>query len=329
MVDELFDMIQSELRLDVFFNYRFADGQLRLEAHGGLSPQEAAAGATLELGQAVCGCVARDRRPVHATAVQSSDDPLVAFVKDVGLDAYACTPLIQGRELIGTLGFGRRWAERFDEDELHFLHTICSYVALAKHRLNSERQLRDALDRTRRLLAELNHRVRNSLQLITSIVALEASGQSEEARHALAHVGDRISVVAAAHQRLYAGGEPDRIEMGALLTAMIRDLVDPPASSIDLQWSPDDDHWLPTDQAIAFALAFDELLRSVPAGSATSVRAIRLAFGEGDGAFQLRVLGAAPPPAPGRILALLLRQLRAALVADADGTGYSVTVPVR
>jgi GAF domain-containing protein len=125
MVAELFALIRDELRLDIFFNYRLDDGRLVLEAHGGLSEAEAASGASLEIGQAVCGCVARDRVPAHATGVQASADPLHDFIRGLGLDAYACTPLIYGGTLIGTLGFGRRWADRFSEDELSFLHTVC------------------------------------------------------------------------------------------------------------------------------------------------------------------------------------------------------------
>lgn len=142
MVDELFGLIQSELRLDVFFNYRLEAGRLVLEAHGGLTPEQAAAGAELDLGQAVCGCAARDRQRFHVTGVQQSEDPLVAFVRDVGLDAYACTPLLHGDRLIGTLGFGRKWADRFTDDELSFLHTLCHFVALAKYRLMVEQELR-------------------------------------------------------------------------------------------------------------------------------------------------------------------------------------------
>ncbi|GHH26568.1 hypothetical protein GCM10008023_41320 [Sphingomonas glacialis] len=38
MVDELRALIQSELRLDVFFNYRPLGGRLVLEARDGLTP---------------------------------------------------------------------------------------------------------------------------------------------------------------------------------------------------------------------------------------------------------------------------------------------------
>ncbi|MDT8758902.1 GAF domain-containing protein [Sphingomonas psychrotolerans] len=213
MIEELFDLIRSELRLDVFFNYRFDGDRLVLEVHGGLTPAQAEAGAVLEVGQAVCGCVARDRTRVHATAVQASDDPLVAFVKHVGLDAYACTPLIHGSELLGTLGFGRRWVDRFNDDELSFLHTICHYVALAKFRLRVEEELRRGVAERERLLAELNHRVRNSLQMAVGVVAVEARSAGDAAvREALQRAVTRLEVLAVAHRPLYAGSSVGGID---------------------------------------------------------------------------------------------------------------------
>ena len=171
MVEDLFELIRAELKLDVFTNFRFepADGKLTLVAYSGFTDAEAQEVATLTFGQAVCGCAARDRQPMHATDIQASDEPLTAFVRAIGLNAYACTPLIWGDALLGTLGFGRRSPARFDADELKFLHTACRYVALAKHRLMIEDELRASLVAKERLLSELNHRVRNSLQLVASL----------------------------------------------------------------------------------------------------------------------------------------------------------------
>ena len=262
MVDETFALIQDELKLHVYINYRFdeADGALILEAHGGLDAAQAEDIARLEIGQAVCGSVARDRQPVHATHVQSSGDPITSFVKAIGLDAYACTPLLVGQRLLGTLSFGRRWTDHFEGDELQFLRTVCHYVALAKYRLGVERELRDAVDIRERLLVELNHRVRNSLQLVTGLVALEAAATpSLEGRTALRAVGERIFVVAAVHQRLYVAGEPDRIEMGALLKGLAADIGG--SARVPVAFDSDEDHWLPVEKAVALALAFDELLR--------------------------------------------------------------------
>jgi len=159
MIDYLFEMVRDELLLDVYFHYRAEpDNLLVLEACGGLTPAQKAAGARLQFGQAVCGMVARDRTPRVVAQVQASDNPMTDFIRDVGLDSYACTPLLYGEVLLGTLGFGRRSGVPFTETELRFLRTICSYVAVAKNRLLVEAEMlaamkaRDALEKAQRAL---------------------------------------------------------------------------------------------------------------------------------------------------------------------------------
>ncbi|WP_157105457.1 sensor histidine kinase [Sphingomonas sp. TDK1] len=159
MIDYLFEMVRDELLLDVYFHYRAEpDHLLVLEACGGLNEAQQQAGARLQFGQAVCGMVARDRTPRVVAQVQGSDNPMTNFIRDVGLDSYACTPLLHGEVLLGTLGFGRRSGVPFTETELRFLRTICSYVAVAKNRLLVEREMlaamkaRDALEKAQRAL---------------------------------------------------------------------------------------------------------------------------------------------------------------------------------
>ncbi len=145
MIHEVFELIAAPMRLDVFFNYRLTESdELMLAAHAGISDAMAHAGQTLSLGQAVCGCVARDRLPAHATDIQASDDPQVAFIKAAGLTAYACTPMLVGDRLLGTLGFGRRGETAFTDDELSFLRTIATYVAMATERLRVETALAES-----------------------------------------------------------------------------------------------------------------------------------------------------------------------------------------
>lgn len=159
MIDYLFGMVRDELQLDVYFHYRAEpDNLLVLEACGGLTQAQKEAGARLQFGQAVCGMVARDRTPRVVAQVQGSENPMTNFIRDVGLDSYACTPLLHGEVLLGTLGFGRRSGVPFTETELRFLRTICSYVAVAKNRLLVEAEMlaamkaRDALEKAQRAL---------------------------------------------------------------------------------------------------------------------------------------------------------------------------------
>lgn len=256
MVDELFTLIRTELRLDVFFNYRLHDDRLILEAHGGLTDAQAADGGELAIGQAICGTVARERRPRHATSLQRSEDPMVAFVKNVGLDAYACTPLVHGDVLLGTLGFGRRWADRFTADELSFLHTVCHYVALAKYRLRVEEELRLAVTSRERLLAELNHRVRNALQVAVGLVAMELAAYPDPSEGAaLKAAADRLQVLAIAHRPLYATGSPDTVDVAALLASVVEEASTGVSLAAVSVARP-----LPVEAAVAFALLVHTLL---------------------------------------------------------------------
>jgi len=250
MVEDLFTLIGDELRLDVFFNYRLEGDELVLETHGGLTPGEAMSFDRLAMGQAVCGCVARDRRPIATFGVQTSNDPMAQFVRTLGVDAYVCTPLMHGPTLLGTLSFGRRWTDRFDPDELAFIRTVCHYVALAKHRLRIEAELRAGIASRERLLAELNHRVRNALQTAVAVVRLGAADTVDDAaRGALAGAAARLEVLAAAHRPLYATDRPSRIDIAGLIESLVDRSDDEPVD-IAVTGAPA----LPIEQAAAVAL---------------------------------------------------------------------------
>lgn len=318
MVDELFGIIRRELCIDVYFNYKLEGEKLVLEAHGGLSEQQARDGSVLELGQAVCGCVARDRVRHHAKQVQASEDPLVAFVKAIGLDAYACTPLIHGSDLLGTLGFGRKRTAQFTQDELHFLHTICHYVALAKHRLRVEQELRERILERERLISELNHRVRNSLQIAVALVALEArAAVSKEAGDALSRTRGRFEVLATTHRPLYAGAIASTLEMLEVLSDAIAG-----EAEISKESQP---CWLSAQEGIVLALIARSLLNQPGKGrplltttAATANLRMELTLhGSGWDRNDL-------PEIEERICTMLLRRLQAVLTFTPEGTKISV-----
>ncbi|MBC9032382.1 GAF domain-containing protein [Sphingomonas sp. JC676] len=165
-LDRLFRMIRTELKLDVFFHYSYdEDAGLDLAAHGGLTADEAEAGARIQVGEAVCGWVAQHRKPLIASHVQDSIEAHDAFARRMGLDAYVCTPLLHAGKLLGTLAFGRRGTLSFDETEVRFLQTLSSYVALAKHRIGTDDALRAGIAERERLLAERGDMERRVIEL--------------------------------------------------------------------------------------------------------------------------------------------------------------------
>ncbi|WP_156348528.1 histidine kinase dimerization/phosphoacceptor domain -containing protein [Sphingomonas sp. Leaf23] len=319
MVDDLFTLIADELRLDVFFNYRIDGDELVLETHGGLTPGEATAFDRLAMGQAVCGCVARDRRPITAFGVQTSDDPMAQFVRGLGVDAYVCTPLMHGSTLLGTLSFGRRWTDRFDADELAFIRTVCHYVALAKHRLRIEAELRAGIASRERLLAELNHRVRNALQTAVAVVRLGAADTVDDsARTALAVAAARLEVLATAHRPLYATDSPSRIDIAALIDSLVERSDDEP-----VEITVSGTVALPLEQAAAIALLTHALVTAEP-DAVTAITIARLPE-----ALSIILTGPAmgqanPVLDDSRLVRGLARQLRATILRDGERLTLSV-----
>ncbi|MET3527019.1 sensor histidine kinase [Phenylobacterium koreense] len=93
----------------------------------------------------------------------------------------------------------------------------------------------DAAERLSRLLAdrtllldEVNHRVKNSLQQIASVVRLQSrSVEHADAREALDKTLDRIMAVGRVHEQLYQPGETvGRFHAGHYAESLARDLVD-------------------------------------------------------------------------------------------------------
>ena len=179
MMRGLFARIAPQFGLDAYFNYMLDEtgDALRMESCVGIPEDEARKIHRLDLGQAVCGAVALQRRPIVATRVQESDDPKVQLIKGYGVRVYACNPLLAGGRLLGTLSFASRSRDDFEPDELEFFETICHYVAYAYERLRLIRRLREADRRKDEFLATLAHELRNPLAPIRNAVQiLKAEG---------------------------------------------------------------------------------------------------------------------------------------------------------
>lgn len=103
-------------------------------------------------------------------------------------------------------------------------------VILANTRLERRveertQQLTSARDRAEILLAEVNHRVANSLALVASMVGMQARATSStEARVALSETQSRISAVAVVHKTLYTSGDVQSVALGDFLPSLLEQL---------------------------------------------------------------------------------------------------------
>ena len=115
-------------------------------------------------------------------------------------------------------------------DDFFDLLASSFHQALEKVRLRSakevaEEELRASNARLEALLGEVNHRVSNSLQLVSAFVHMQASVLSDTvAKGALLETQQRIQAIAQVHRRLYSSGDVEFVSMDDYLRALIVEL---------------------------------------------------------------------------------------------------------
>jgi len=110
------------------------------------------------------------------------------------------------------------------------------------------------------LLREVHHRVKNNLQIVSSLLAMQGDRtESDEARAALEHSGTRVRSMALVHQLLYGGKNlayVDLAEYARVLAHELRSALEPRAE-LDLELHPAD---VTIETAVPCALVLNELL---------------------------------------------------------------------
>jgi two-component sensor histidine kinase/PAS domain-containing protein len=103
-------------------------------------------------------------------------------------------------------------------------HALVSAVDMGA-RLAAERALQAALVEKVTLLQEVHHRVKNNLQIVSSLLGLQADRVgSEDARVALLESTHRVRTMALIHQQLYIGETFSQIDFAAYTRALVGEL---------------------------------------------------------------------------------------------------------
>ncbi|MGB8491424.1 MAG: PAS domain S-box protein [Bacteroidales bacterium] len=146
--------VMEFLDCQVFFNYLVDEtrGKLHLNSYGGISGKTAGTIEWLDIGSAVCGCVAQEGSRIIAENVQEIEDPRTAMVRSFGVRAYACHPILSPDKVIGTLSFGSKSRDRFSEDDLSLMKAVTDQIAIAIARKKNEESIISSETRYRNLM---------------------------------------------------------------------------------------------------------------------------------------------------------------------------------
>lgn len=114
------------------------------------------------------------------------------------------------------------------------------------------------LEQKQLLLDEVNHRIKNSLQIVSSILSLDAqSAGGAEARARLRGAAARVQAVASVHELIYKSGQVTTVEISGYLRDLCRTLETSAQGSVSCQ---SESLTISIDKAISMALLVNELV---------------------------------------------------------------------
>lgn len=133
--------------------------------------------------------------------------------------------------------------------------------------LNEKRELEKAkraleveLRQKELLLKEINHRVKNSLQIVSSILELEVrQANNAEAADALRNATARVLAIAAVHERLYTGEDASAVRLDTFLSDLSQDIGRAYGCPDGITFAGEPIS-VPVDVAIPLALVLNELV---------------------------------------------------------------------
>jgi two-component sensor histidine kinase len=160
----------------------------------------------------------------------------------------------------GVLEADSRSEGEFSEKDIAFLQGAANILGMAIEQQQYQRKLQSALARHQVLLKEVNHRVKNSLQVISSMLHLQASaaGSTELSGH-LSEASTRISAVGRAYERLAYNPDYENIDLVSYLREVVDDL-EAAVSPYKIQLEAPDEIPFGADRAILVALIINELV---------------------------------------------------------------------
>ncbi|MDZ7316816.1 MAG: PAS domain S-box protein [candidate division KSB1 bacterium] len=140
-------------------------------------------------------------------------------------------------KLVGVICFEHVGETRFwHEDEISFAAQISDQITQAildDERRKVERALRNSIDEITILLKEVHHRVKNNLQIMSSLLNLQAARTTnQEVLAALRDAGSRIRSMALLHETLYRTGNMAQVNFAEYVEIICGVLVRTFGSSI-------------------------------------------------------------------------------------------------
>src|SRR5579863_8841780 len=160
----------------------------------------------------------------------------------------------------GVLEVDSKSEGEFSERDIAFLQGAANILGMAIEQQQYQRKLKAALDRHQVLLKEVNHRVKNSLQVVSSMLQLQARSVGDPAlSERLTEASSRVSAVGRAYERLAYNADHESVDLVEYLRQIVGDL-EPTVAPCKIEFDAPEEIQFAADRAILVGLILNELV---------------------------------------------------------------------
>ena len=187
-----------------------------------------------------------------------------------GLVSYISVPLSMEQEIVGNLSISSEIPNVFEDNHKEILLYLSNQLAVAIHQAQLQikikihaQSLQNSLSEKEILLKEIHHRVKNNLQVISSLLYLNSKRiKDKEALGIFKDSQNRVKSIALIHERLYQSKDLGRINFKEYVERLMLDLFRSYGinqSIVKLKINMEDVH-INIDNAVPCGLIINELV---------------------------------------------------------------------
>lgn len=207
------------------------------------------------------------------------------FIREHGVKSLVNVPILGSgkKPPYGVLQVDSSKPRAFTDSDINFLRAYANLLASSVDRLMVLPKLETAVSEKKHLLRELQHRMKNNLQVITSLIAIQTgNAKTQDARRELQSIGNRIETMRLVQDKLYATGDVDRIDLGIYLSELSAALLrfqSIRATGIRLRTEIESVIMVPGDLAVSVGLIANEFITN----------SLKYAFENGNGVIGVKL----------------------------------------
>ena len=244
-------------------------GQLRIVAQRGFAPS------FLEFFREVsaeddsaCARALRWGRPVAIEDVRLDAEfaPLRDVALAAGFLAVHSAPMIDhAGQTVGVVSVHFRAPHRLSERDMRRFDLYVRQALDFIERQNIEAALRVSLGESDTLLRELQHRVKNNLQVIGSLLEMQSRRTGEAGtRASLAEARDRVTAIATIHEMLYQSAPFSEVDLGKYARRLVAQIMAAYPSGSRIEWQVEGEgSFFDLERAVPFGVLLNELVSNV------------------------------------------------------------------